>query len=282
MKYLITGGAGFIGSTYIKHLNDKGITNIDILETKDFPSKWENLKDLKFNDIYDLDQHIGVYDVIVDFGAFSQTYLSPSRDNYENNLNGVNLMGSASRIIFISSASVYGNTEDFSEDSKLDPTNFYAFTKMILEKKVKGSNFPILRLFNVYGERESLKSNNSSSPVYKALYSKIPFYYDTNYVKRDFVYVGDVCDVIDYFVMIPLSKLKNQNIINVGSGQARTFKEVADIARCEAYPKSLEQIVDTKNYQYYTCADLTLLRKLGYDKPMTTLEEGIRKMKENS
>lgn len=307
MKILVTGGCGFIGSSFVKYLNDKGITNIDICEAKDqFESKWQNIYDLTFNQIITSDILVNYvshyrYDAIVHLGANSDTSQPPTKDNWENNISLTESMILKNLyrnpiFIFASSASVYGNGIDFTETAAVKPTSFYGFTKLEVEKKIAklskkySENIYSLRFFNVYGGRERYKNidKNMSSPIFKWLHQKekaITLFLsgNSNYkltdMKRDFVYVYDVCDVIYHCI---INKGRG-GTYNVGSGIATGWETIAkEIFKAKnindgniSYRLMPEQI--TKYYQYYTCANLNKLRnELGYQKDFTSIEEGIK------
>ena len=147
MKILVTGGFGFIGSSFIKYLNNKGITNIDICEPKGkYESKWFNTTDLFYSNIINSDNPYCItncnYDVIVHLGANSSTNQEANSENWDNNIQYSNELikrfnNHVNKPIFIfaSSAATYGNeTSDFSERLNVRPTNFYGFTKLETEK----------------------------------------------------------------------------------------------------------------------------------------------------
>ena len=305
MKILVTGGFGFIGSSFIRYLNKKGITNIDICELKGkYESKWFNTTDLFYSKIIHSDNNYCFtnynYDAIVHLGANSSTNQEANSENWDNNIQYSN--GLIQRIdnhvnkpvfVFASSAATYGNeTSDFSERLNVRPTNFYGFTKLETEKAINSihykNNIYSLRFFNVYGAREAHKLG-MSSPIYKWLTSTnlnhaIELFqsqnnlFPTEKMARDFVHVDDVCSVIWHCIN---SKNKG-GTYNVGSGVASTWEQVANtifkiknIATGSiAYKRMPESI--SKHYQYYTCANLNKLRNtLGYNQEFFSLEEGI-------
>jgi ADP-L-glycero-D-manno-heptose 6-epimerase len=94
---------------------------------------------------------------------------------------------------------------------------------------------------------------------------------------RDFVYVKDVCDVC-YFL---LHHRKDSGIYNLGSGKARTFLDLVRNTFAAMKKEPQIEFVDTPadirdKYQYFTEADMTKLKSIGYDKPFHTLEEGVK------
>jgi ADP-L-glycero-D-manno-heptose 6-epimerase len=305
MKILVTGGFGFIGSSFVKYLNNKGITNIDICEVKDqYENKWFNAVDLVYNHIIyseNIDYIIhSNYDAIVHLGANSSTSQEANSQNWDNNIQYSNqLIKQANNnvnhpvIIFASSAATYGNeTSDFSERLNVRPTNFYGFTKLQTEKAISAiqcnSNIYALRFFNVYGAREAHKVG-MSSPIYKwltstslnhtiELFESLNPLFPTGKMARDFIHVNDVCSVIWHCI----NSENKGGIYNVGSGVASTWEEVANCVfktkeiKCGSIVyRNMTQSL-SKHYQYYTCANLDKLRKnLCYNQEFLSLEEGI-------
>ena len=95
--------------------------------------------------------------------------------------------------------------------------------------------------------------------------------------KRDFVYVGDVVDVLHFALERPLSR----GIFNLGSGQARTFLDLVRAVFHELGADERIEFVDTPleirdRYQYFTEADMQRLRDAGYGRPFTSLEDGVK------
>jgi len=94
--------------------------------------------------------------------------------------------------------------------------------------------------------------------------------------KRDFVYVKDVCDVMYFF----MHHRKNSGIYNLGTGEARTFNDLAKATfNAMNIPQNIEYIDTPEDirdkYQYFTQADMTKLKSIGYSKPFTSLEQGV-------
>lgn len=295
-SYLITGGYGFIGSNMVAFLNKRGIVPY-VLEASfdDLGESWKNMVGLKYIHVQAIrGLPWGAQYALIALGAHSNTNLTETQSNFENNAYSVKDLlsyypGIFRRIVYASSAAVYGRRVDnFTEDSMPTPVNFYGFTKWRLEQEAR-SDMVGLRFFNVYGPRETFKGP-MASVVHKALSGQELLsprlfsdgkwtLFDTaalnggQSAKRDFVYVEDVCDVI--FHMIHSS---NNGIFNVGSGAARTFEDIVTIIDDKkgiSYtPMSTHM---QQGYQFHTCADLTKLRAAGYVKPFTSLEEGIEK-----
>jgi hypothetical protein len=144
-----------------------------------------------------------------------------------------------------------------------------------------------LKFFNVYGPNEYHKGGQKSVVAHvfpdakenmmcRLFKSHHPDYEDGGQL-RDFIWVGDVVEVI-------LWLYENQNIsglFNVGTGKARSFKDLANAVYVSlGLPPKIHYIDTPANirdkYQYFTEADMTKLREAGYDKAFTELEEGVR------
>lgn len=316
MKVLVTGGFGFIGSSLVKFLNDKGVTDIDICEIYgDFESKWQNVVDLTFNKVIPSEDLLDVlgfsnglaysnYDAVVLLGANSSTNQEPTLDNWHNNVNfpisildKINTFAKKPTIIFASSAAVYGNeTNNFAERLSVKPTNFYGYTKLNVDRyisKIQHSldshflkpNIYSLRFFNVYGARE-LHKKGMASPIFKwltgdgnikLLNSKNERFKNAD-MQRDFIHVSDVCSVIYHCLNL---KDHNSGIYNVGSGSATSWEIIAN--EIQKYFKAgsityTDMSEDmNKYYQYYTCANLNKLHNvLGYRNSFLSIQEGIK------
>lgn len=272
---LVTGGAGFIGSELIQRLNYNGITNITILENDSFPTKWKNLVNLQYNEITTNLLSIKSnkkFDYVIHLGAHSNTTLEPNIPNWNNNIELLkDLIWNLKykKFIFASSASIYGNSKTFDEDSLLNerPNSFYAFSKKQCDdyiRQINHKNIFSLRFFNVFGKNESHKGN-MASPIYKWLNQDIS---EDNKIKlfkginsaRDFIWVNDVCRIIETILYDRYTI--NGGIYNVGSGIPEKWEEVAKtILRVRGLPEHLIEYIpmpeNLKNgYQLYTKADL--------------------------
>jgi ADP-L-glycero-D-manno-heptose 6-epimerase len=156
---------------------------------------------------------------------------------------------------YASSASVYGNSKDYS----LSPLNYYAVTKMLVDMYVEDNieSFPLIRgfrFFNVYGPNEGSKFDQAS-PYYKfrkqAIETgKIQVFEGSENFKRDFIHVKDVITIIHHCI-------KSSGIYDVGSAVPKTFMEVAEEV-AEEFKASIEVIPFPEHlvgkYQESTCA----------------------------
>ena len=267
---MVTGGAGFIGSNYIKYLNSIGITDIIVVDSK--LDNYKNLEGLKYiryldkNDIYDITQFIGV-DAIIHLGATSDTTAS-SELCYDNNYKyTLQLFFAAMKyyipFIYASSASVYGNTGT--------PLNYYAASKFLTDNTIANRAVG-LRFFNVYGPNEEHKGEMRSF-ITKVLDGDTRLFKGTEESARDYIYVKDVVKIIDYFRIH-----YKPGIYDVGTGTNITynelFKEIGYVPTMIDMPKNLEG-----KLQVGTKADLITLRAAGYTDKFYSLQDALQEMK---
>lgn len=298
---IVTGGAGFVGSNIVAGLNGLGRSDILIVDNLTNARKHLNLNRLDFADYLDKEDFINSLqkfsatdiDVIFHQGACSDTTQSDGRymmkNNYEYSKQLFNFASENKiRFIYASSASVYGNgLNGFKEELACEyPINVYAYSKFLFDQYVRKHITQCqhqvvgLRYFNVYGEQEDHKGRMASVANHffnqRKTNGVIKLFEGSDHFVRDFVYVKDVVDVNLFFYANPQLK----GIYNCGSGQAESFYEIAKITQ-SVYPDvQLDYIPfpqDLKGkYQEYTCADISALRQAGYDRQMTSLQQGIR------
>lgn len=303
---IVTGAAGFIGSCVVSRLNRAGIVDIIAVDVLRENEKWKNLRNLSFNDYLDRSELMGFLNssqpvrAVIHMGACSSTTERDSAYLMENNYRySLHLLEYARqkniRFIYASSAATYGAGEQGYDDSEkriqnLNPLNMYGYSKHLFDLKVLREKLSGkvcgLKFFNVYGPNEYHKGE-MSSVVYKAFKqikangsvrlfkSHHPDYRDGEQL-RDFVYVRDVVEIIYQL----LQNEKINGILNIGSGRARSFKDLAtatfnamDIPVNIEYIDMPEQLRD--RYQYFTEAKMDKLYASGIDHRMMSLEEGI-------
>lgn len=311
-KFLITGGFGFIGSSFIKYLNSYGIKDITILEIiNENEGSWQNVADLIFKDIIDIKKakweiEWHSLDFIINLGASSSTTQSDLAYLLDNNTRTSNELFEfncpQAKIIHASSAAVYGDTENFTERTEnIKPLNAYGFSKLLtdrfFEREIAKNNelkAYALRFFNVYGEREAFKFEQKSF-ISKAisidkdgynsnnkfqLFKSIKAEYNNGDQFRDFIYIDDVCKVMMHFILNDVPS----GIYNVGTGRAISFNEICKIINAKRpieYIDMPQKLIPI--YQSYTKADLTKLRKIGgYTDSFITIKEGSEKMRKNN
>ena len=312
---VVTGGAGFIGSNILAGLQDRSVTDLAVIDRLGTSEKWCNLakRELRFivppEKTWDfLRLHEQEISVVIHMGAISSTTETDVDLIVENNFSlTMDLWRYCAeygkRFVYASSAATYGAGEcGFKDDDSLDyldsisPLNAYGWSKAMVDRAIAreaalGTKSPPqcvgLKFFNVYGPNEYHKGEQKS--VIARIYPDVdanrhvelfksyhPRYADGGQM-RDFVWVGDVVSVVMWFLDHP----GVSGLFNVGSGIARSFYDLATAvwATTGKQPKigykEMPELLREK-YQYFTEADLTKLRSVGYDRDMTTLEDGIR------
>ncbi|MBI3259026.1 MAG: ADP-glyceromanno-heptose 6-epimerase [Ignavibacteriae bacterium] len=304
---VITGGAGFIGSGFVRKCNDEGMTDILIVDHLRDGNKWKNLIGKQYRDIVHQDvfrekflsgEYDGSIEAIVHLGACSATTERNADYLLDNNYRySVGLASAAHekgiRFIYASSAATYGLGEQGYSDSlckSLRPLNMYGYSKLLFDTWVLRNNlqneFIGIRYFNVFGPNEYHK-NNMASMILKAFRqveekgkislfkSNSPEYADGNQM-RDFVYIKDVCDIM-------WQMLQNKNIsgiYNLGTGKARTWNDLAAAVFTAMNRDEIIEYIEmpdsiSSQYQNFTEADLAHLQNSGLEIKFRTLEESI-------
>ncbi|MCU0367466.1 MAG: ADP-glyceromanno-heptose 6-epimerase [Cyclobacteriaceae bacterium] len=304
---VVTGAAGFIGSYLIHRLNQDNFNAIIAVDKFDNAEKNKNLTGLKIKEKVDrevfiewLDAHYETIEFIFHIGARTDTaefdieLLNKLNTQYTKDI-WARCCKYQIPLVYASSAATYGLGEsgyddDESQIPNLKPLNPYGQSKQdfdvwALKQKEKPFFWVGLKFFNVYGPNEYHKGRMASviwhaynqimkTGKMKLFKSHNPEFKDGEQM-RDFVYVKDVADVCMFF----MHHRKNSGIYNLGSGKARTFKDLTKaVFRALDKPEVIE-FIDTPadirdKYQYFTEANMEKIRKIGYDKPFHTLENG--------
>lgn len=307
---VVTGGAGFIGSNLIHHLNQSGETDILCVDNLTTGQKILNLDGSSFTDYMDKHEFreklagnkIRAKDIraILHQGACSNTLVDDGAYMMDNNFTySKELLHFAleNRIPFVyaSTAAVYGLSKKFDETARNEhPLNVYGFSKLALDNYVRRllpnvtSTVVGLRYFNVYGPREQHKGRMASVIHHFSKQmretGKIKMFvgsggYGNGEQRRDFVYVRDLCRLNLHFAGIGSAPAVHKGIFNAGTGAGRTFNDVAH-ALMQVHGKSEIEYIPfpadlESRYQHFTEADSTALRNSGYSAPFTSLEAGI-------
>lgn len=305
---VLTGGSGFIGSCFLWKLNKEGITDILVVDDLGNNDKWKNLSGKKFTDYVQKNDFLELIEnnkipkpkAVVHMGACSSTTVTDGdyfiQNNYEYSKKlALWAFKNKARFIYASSAATYGDgafgyKDDVEIINKLKPLNMYGFSKQLfdlwminkgLNKKGVG-----LKFFNVFGPNEYHKGEMRSVVCKKfpkvkdkgfiSLFKSYWRDYKDGEQRRDFVYVKDAVEVMFYF----LSNSDKNGIYNLGTGQSRTWNDLAN-----AMFKALDKKPNIKyiempdylrpKYQYYTEADITKLRNAGCDLQFQDLETSI-------
>lgn len=306
---IITGAAGFIGSCLVAEFNSKGFDDLILVDDFSNPNKIRNLDKKKYRErversvFFDwLDVNHQKVEFIFHIGARTDTTEFNMAVFDELNLNYSKRIWQdcttySIPLIYASSAATYGDgnlgyKDDPSLIPYLQPLNPYGISKNEFDKWVliqeKAPPFWYgLKFFNVFGPNEYHKGRMGSvvfhaynqviaSGSVSLFRSHKPEYKDGEQL-RDFIYVNDVICVMEFL----RTHRNNSGIYNLGTGRARTFLDLAYAVflSMEKSPKIL--FVDTPEdirdkYQYFTEADMTKLRSIGYYAPFSSLEEAIK------
>ncbi|MBK6500332.1 MAG: ADP-glyceromanno-heptose 6-epimerase [Saprospiraceae bacterium] len=307
---ILTGVSGFIGSCMLTALNESGYER-DVVVVDDFYKVYKDkntdgksVREWMHRDIF-LDwfektsQRV---DFVIHLGARTDTTLMDTQVFDELNVNYSKRIWNVCALrqiplIYASSAATYGNGDlGFSDDhdtiEKLQPLNPYGDSKhqfdlWALKQEQKPPFWIGCKFFNVYGPNEYHKARMASVVFHTfrqikntgkmQLFKSHKAGFADGFQSRDFIYVKDVLNMILYFMQ---NQQCESGIYNFGTGLARTFLDLAtgtfaamDLSPEISFIDTPEDIRET--YQYFTEADMSKLKKTGYAKPFTTLEEGV-------
>ncbi len=306
---IVTGAAGFIGSCLVQKLNEKGFTDIVIVDDFSKTEKTLNYINKTFSAKVDRKQfiewlqtnsknidfvfHIGARTDTAEFNivVFDELNLNYSKAIW-NKCVQYNIP-----LIYASSAATYGLGEFGFEDNhqviyKLKPLNPYGeskneFDKWVVQQKEQPPFWAGLKFFYVYGPNEYHKARMASVIFHafnqikengrvKLFRSHNPNYEDGKQV-RDFIYVKDLVKVC----MFLMENKKHAGLYNLGTGRARTFLDLVNATFNALHLTPDIYFVDTPidirdKYQYFTEANMSKLISIGYNTPFYSLEEGIK------
>ena len=297
MKFLVTGGAGFIGSNLVEELlkQNNEVIVLDDLSTGNI----DNLKGLDVTFIKAscstaLEQKIKGLDGIFHFGIPSSTPIYRNDRMVVSTAIGdfIKILELARRekckIVLSSSSSVYnGNPTPWKEDMEIIPTDFYTEARYLMERLAKvyhdfyGVKTVVLRFFSVYGPKEDSKKNYAnlvSQFLWKMKKNEQPTVYGDGSQTRDFVYVKDVARAC---IMAMGSKI-DYDIFNVGVGKNYSIVQLVEVLNKKLGKNIKPAYVENplKNYVDQNLADTTKTKRvLGFEAKIS-LEEGIDKIKD--
>jgi len=309
-RVLVTGAAGFIGSVLVWELNRRGCSQVAIADFPAGPEKSSNLTGLRYTEMIDAPDLpkrlssglIGKLDCIFHLGACSSTtetnekYLRENNYEYSRTL-AEWALGAGVRFVYASSAATYGDGSAGMDDSdprqleRLRPLNLYGQSKqwMDLHAWREGwlDRIVGLKYFNVFGPNENHKGDMRSlvcksyvealkTGVIRLFKSYRPEYKDGEQ-RRDFLYVKDAVAMTLHLA----ANLAANGIFNIGSGEARTWNELARAVFAALGREPRIEYIDMPEtirdkYQYFTQADIRKLRGSGYDSAITPLEDAVR------
>jgi ADP-L-glycero-D-manno-heptose 6-epimerase len=311
---LVTGGAGFIGSNLQAALARRGHETVvaDLLGRE---GKWRNLAKhppARIIPPASLDAFLASrppLEMVFHLGAVSETTATDGDHTWATNVELSRRLWEwcadrGVRLVYASSAATYGDGAAGFEDAftlpaleRLRPLNLYGWTKHAFDLLVARSlatsrerppQWAGLKFFNVYGPNEYHKGKMISVVKVKhdeiagggparLFRSDVPGLADGAQA-RDFIWVGDVVDVMLWLLDTP----SVNGLFNLGTGRARTYLDLAH-AVCDAAgaPRRIEFIDMPASlrgqYQSFTQAPMERLRAAGYAEPFTSLEEGVRR-----
>ena len=291
---IVTGGAGFIGSNIVRALNERGRTDILIVDDLGHEDKYKNLIGLRFVDYLHKDDFLGKFDglsqnveAIFHEGACSDTmeydvnFMMKTNYEYSKEILKACIKKQIPQI-YASSASVYGmGKKGFRESEECEsPMNPYAFSKLMFDRYVRQfadkvkSKIIGLRYFNVYGPQESHKGKMAS--IFYQIYKRMKLGggprlfkgtdgYGDGEQKRDFIYVKDVAKINLWCLEHELAN----GIYNCGTGHAHTFNDVGKAMIESMHSKMKITYCDFPDelrgkYQSFTEADMKKLAAAGY------------------
>src|SRR5947209_2588081 len=298
-NFIITGGAGFIGSNLTLALQEKfpdaRLTVIDDFRSGNFKNLTgyrgdfvaQNLATLDWREQFG-DPAAAAFDAIFHLASITDTTLHDQfvqvHDNVESFRRVLNFARlTKTRVIYASSASTYGAVTQASVESNgAAPANVYSFSKVIMDniamrEAQENADWIIigLRYFNVYGPREAHKGVPASMVYHLAQQMKAgqrPRIFKHGEQKRDFVYVKDAVEG-----SIRALDAQTSGIYNLGTGQASSFNELVDVLNKCLGTKFQPDYIENPHvhYQNFTEADLDRVRgALGYQ-PQFSLERGV-------
>jgi ADP-L-glycero-D-manno-heptose 6-epimerase len=312
--YLVTGGAGFIGSNLVAALCDRG-ADVMVVDRLGTGEKWRNLARhpvagiLPPEEIEDFLALEPPLTAVLHMGAISETTARDADQVVAHNLTLPLWLWSTCTargvpLVYASSAATYGDGSRGFDDAmdrealaRLRPLNLYGWSKLAFDRRVadllaRGAAAPPqwagLRFFNVYGPNEYHKGRMASVVYHKfqeatrgepaRLFRSDLAGLPDGEQKRDFVHVDDCVAVMLWLLDNP----QVSGLFNVGSGRARSFLDLARaLFAALGRPAEIEFVdmpADLRGrYQSFTEAPIDRLRAAGYDGQMTPLEEGVRR-----
>jgi ADP-L-glycero-D-manno-heptose 6-epimerase len=311
---LVTGGAGFIGSNVVAALAERGVP-LAVCDRLRGADKWRNLAKVAVRELIAPEALAGwlaaqaaQVQAVIHLGAITSTTETDVDLITEVNIRLSQSLwrwcaASGRRFIWASSAATYGDgVQGFDDDgstralARLRPLNPYGWSKQLFDRWVaqsveEGAARPPqwvgLKFFNVYGPNEyhkggmrsvvaqkyALAADGRAVTLFRSYRSGVP----DGWQRRDFVYVRDCVEVILWLLEHP----QVSGLFNLGSGEARSFEELAR-ALCAALGRSAQiEYVEMPaavraHYQYFTQARMERLRSAGYTAAFTSLEDGVR------
>jgi ADP-L-glycero-D-manno-heptose 6-epimerase len=302
---IVTGGAGFIGSNIVRALNQRGESNILVVDNLSDGRKFQNIVDCDIADYIDKDDFIELIDrgeslgnvrALFHEGACSSTTewdgKMMMKNNYEYSKQLLHYCNNHKiAFLYASSAATYGAGKTFKEAKAHEgPLNVYGYSKLQFDNYLRrianqlDTQVVGFRYFNVYGPGEQHKGTMASvafhfnNQVQETGICKLfagNDGYEDGGQRRDFVSVVDVVKINLWFLDHP----KESGIFNLGTGKSQAFNDVARAVLKHHSQGKLEYIPFPHHlkgvYQSFTEADISALREAGYVNPIASVEEGV-------
>ncbi|AGR78003.1 ADP-L-glycero-D-mannoheptose-6-epimerase [Aliarcobacter butzleri 7h1h] len=307
---LITGGAGFIGSSLAFYFqNNYPKSKIVVLDSFRSGETFSNGNLKSFGHFKNLLGFKGIvvsgdindkivlksleknykFDYIFHQAAISDTTVQEQDLMIKTNVNAYeDLLKIAikhkANMIYASSAATYGDSDRF-EVGYEQPNNAYGFSKVMMDnvtydylKKDLDISIVGLKYFNVYGPREFFKNKTASMVVqfgHQILKGLTPKLFEgSDKILRDFIYIEDIIQA-----NIKACNPKKSGVYNVGTGNARSFEDIVNILQKELQINNGKEYIPNPyvgSYQFFTQANIeTTTKYLGYE-PKFSLEDGIK------
>lgn len=307
-QFIVTGGAGLIGSNIVRELNARGVSDILIVDHLNHPGKQANLNSVQYTaylDRTDFRAALRAGQIAPASGLFhlgacsstmetSETYLDDNNTGYTRELCEWALAHNT-RFVYASSAATYGDgalgyDDDDAVTPKLKPLNLYGWSKQkfdlwALQAGVLGK-IAGLKYFNVFGPGEDHKGDmrsvvNKSVKLIQdtgrlSLFKSHRPDYGNGQQDRDFVYVKDAAQVTLWLYDHP----EANGLFNCGTGHARTWVDLAHAIFAAMNREPAIDFIDMPpalrdKYQYHTEAEMKKLRAAGCQIPFRPLEESV-------
>lgn len=311
--YVVTGGAGFIGSNLIAELEDHGLGPIGLCDHFGHEEKWRNVAKRELDAFFEPEECPGALDelhgrspirAVLHMGAISSTTETDVDRLVERNIRFSMRIwewctANTVPLIYASSAATYGDgAHGFDDDpglmAGLRPLNAYGWSKWVFDRwalrRVEAGSAPPqwvgLKFFNVYGPNEYHKGSMQSvaAHAYRQIAAGEPVTlfrshhpdYPDGGQTRDFVSVEDCAAVVRWLLEHP----DVSGIYNLGTGRARTFRDLVGAVFAALEKDEEIRWVDTPEairdrYQYFTEASMDRIRDAGYTAPFLDVEEGV-------
>jgi ADP-L-glycero-D-manno-heptose 6-epimerase len=311
--FLVTGGAGFIGSNVVASLNEAGASDVVVNDSLGHADKWRNLSKRRLADIVPAGELPGwlsgrKLDAVIHLGAISDTTATDGdlviATNFRLSLRLLDwCTETRTPFIYASSAATYGDGAAGFADAwspsalqRLRPLNLYGWSKhlfdlAVAERAAGGAKLPPqwagLKFFNVFGPNEYHKGEMMSllakrfgdakrgAPI-RLFKSHRPEIADGEQM-RDFIYVDDAVAVVRWLIDRPAVS----GIFNVGTGVPRSFRDLVQAMFGALGSASNIEYIDMPEairdkYQNFTRSDVENLRRAGYSAPFMALEQAVK------